>query len=182
MRPAKKTAFVLVCCFVLASCVLELVHVFRFGHFAPLGLHTDVTVRKADYGIPGISKVYAPRLSNFGIAPKTVMVCRVKEDWDSSSYVTEVANSIEKWDPNSKQWENIFGDRDKSFGCPHPTAKRLWPLQSVSGGEVAVAGYDIFAIGDRARFVVFQGKAIPTAPFLIDEHQTVSGVPFRVRQ
>jgi len=184
MRTAKKTAFVLVCFFVPACCVPELVHVTRFGHFAPLGLHADVIVRKADYGIPGISKVYEPRLSNFGIAPETVMVCRVKEDWDSASYVREVGNSIEKWDPKSKQWESIFGGRDKSFGCRHPTAERLWPLQSLSGGDVAVAGYDIFSIGDHARFVVFPGisKAIPTASFLIDEHQTVEGVPFRVRQ
>lgn len=183
MRTAKKTAFILVCFLVLACCAVELAHVFRFGHFAPLGLHADVTVRKADYGIPGISKVYEPRLSNFGVAAERVMVCRVKEDWDSPSYVTEVDNAIEKWDPKSNQWGNIFGDRDKSFGCPHPAAKRLWPLQSLSGGEVAVAGYDIFSIGDHARFVVFADnrKAIPTAPFSIDEHQTVEGVPFRVR-
>jgi hypothetical protein len=148
-----------------------------------LGLHADVTVRKADYGIPGISKVYEPRLSNFGITPKTVVVCRVQEDWDSASFVIEVDNSIEKWNPNSKQWENIFRGTDKSFGCPYPTAKRLWPLQSVSGGKVAAAGYDTFKIGDNARFVVFPGdrRAIPTAPFLIDEHQTAEGVPFRVR-
>ena len=184
MRPLKKTAIALACCFVLAFCSLELVHVFRFGHFVPLGLHADIIIRKADYGIPGISKVYEPRLSNFGVVPKTVMVCRVQEDWDSWSYVTRVANSIEKWDPISKQWQNIFGEKDKSFGCPHPTAKRLWPLQSVSGGDVAVAGYDVFTIGDHARFVVFPGdrNAIPTISFLIDEHQTVTGVPFRVRE
>lgn len=183
MRTAKKTAYILVCFLVLAWCALELVHVFRFGHFAPWDLHVDVIVRKADYGIPGISKVYEPRLSNFGIAPETVIVCRVKEDWDSPSYVMEVGNAIEKWDPKSKQWENILGDRDKSFGCPNPAAKKMWPLQSLSGGEVAVAGYDIFSIGDHARFVVFahDRKAIPTAPFLIDEHPTVAGVPFRVR-
>lgn len=183
MRTAKKAAFILVCFLVLACCAFELVHVFRFGHFAPLGLHADVRVRKVDYGIPGISKVYEPSLSNFGIAPETVMVCRVKEDWDSALYVIEVGNAIEKWDPKSKQWGNIFGHRGESFGCPDPTAKRLWPLQSLSGGEVAAAGYDIFSIGDHARFVVFadNGKAIPTAPFLIDEHTTVAGVPFRVR-
>lgn len=183
MRRAKKTVFILVCFLVLACFAVELVHVFRFGHFVPLGLHADVTVRKVDYGIPGISKVYEPRLSNFGIAPETVVVCRVREDWDSPSYVIEVDNAIEKWDPKSKQWGNIFRDKDKSFGCPQPAAKRLWPLQSLSGGQVAVAGYDIFSIGDQARFVVFADnrKWIPTAPFLIDEHTTAEGVPFRVR-
>lgn len=111
------------------------------------------------------------------------MVCRVQEDWDSPSYVLQVGNAIEKWDPKSKQWEYIFGDRDKSFRCPDPTAKRLRPLQSLRGEEVAVAGYDIFAIGDHARFVLFADdrKGIPTAPFLIDQHTTAEGVPFRAR-
>jgi hypothetical protein len=183
MGSIKKAAFVLVCFLVLSCCVLELIHVIRFGHFKPLGLHADVIVKKADYGIPGISKVYEPRLSNFGIAPEMVMVCKTREDWDSPSYVLQVGNSIEKWDPNSKRWKNIFRDTSKSFGCPNPTAKRLWPLQSVSGGKVAAAAYDIFEIGDHARFVVFarDDKAIPTAPFLIDEHKTLEGVPLRVR-
>jgi len=148
-----------------------------------LGLHADVITRKADYGIPGISKVYEPRLSNFGFASKTVAVCKVLEDWDSFYYVTEVSNSIEKWNPTSKRWVSIFGDSTVPSGCKQ-TTKRLWPLQSVSGGVVAVAGYDVFAIGDQARFVLFPGdhKPIPTGPILIDEHATVAGVPFRVRR
>ena len=185
MHTPKKTAFILVCFLILAYCVLELVHVFRFGHFAPMGLHADVTVTKADYGIPGNSKAYEAKLTNFGIAPETVTVCDFIDD--SMSHGTEVGNSIEKWDPNSKKWEDIFKDLDKSSWCrPSPlaivkaqvTTKKLWPLQSVSGGEVAVAGYDIFAIGDKARFVIFPGNrtAIPSTPIVIDEHQTVAGV------
>jgi hypothetical protein len=92
MRPIKKAAFVLVCLLVLTCCVLELMHAFRLGHFAALGLHADVTVRKADYSIPGISKVYEPRLSNFEFTPKTVVVCRVQEDWDSASLILVKAN------------------------------------------------------------------------------------------
>lgn len=139
MRKTKKVAFVLISSLLLAFAMLEIMHVFRFGHFAPLSLHADVIVRKEDYGIPGISKVYEPRLSNFGLAPETVMVCKVREDWDSMSYVIEVGNSIEKWDSNRMQWEDVFRDRGKSSVCLNPTTKRLWPLQSVSGGEVAVA-------------------------------------------
>src|ERR1700739_147859 len=139
MRLTKIAALVLVSFVVLACTMIEVGHVLRFGHFAPLGLHADVIVRKADYGIPGISKAYEPRLSNFGIAPETVMVCEVREDWDSMSYVTEVGNSIERWNPNSKKWEDIFKDIDKSSRCPHVSTKRLLPLQSISGGEVAVA-------------------------------------------
>ena len=122
MRPIKK-AFVLVCLLVLACCVLELMHAFRFGHFAPLGLHADVTVRKADYGIPGISKVYEPRLSNFGITPKTVLVCRVQEDWDSASFVMEVGNSIEKWDPNSKRRSGVRTSPAPPFFSIHVRAE-----------------------------------------------------------
>ena len=182
MRRIKKTALVLIGLVVLAYSTLEVGHLLRFGHLAPLGLHADVVTRKADYGIPGISKVYEPRLSNFGIAPKTVAVCKVLEDWDSFYYVTEISNSIEKWNPSSKTWESIFGDSTAPSGCNH-TATRLWPLQSVSGGEVAVAGYDVFAIGDQARFVLLPGnhKPIPAGPIVIDEHATVAGAPFRVR-
>ena len=182
MRRIKKTALVLIGLVALAYSTLEVGHLLRFGHLTPLGLHADVVIRKADYGIPGITKVYEPRLSNFGIAPKTVTVCKVLEDWDSFYYVTEISNATEKWNPSSKRWESIFGDSTVPSGCNHMT-KRLWPLQSVSGGEVAVAGYDVFAIGDQARFVLFPGnrKPIPTGPIVIDEHASVSGVPFRVR-
>jgi hypothetical protein len=183
MRIAKIAALVLVSFVVLACSMIEVGHVLRFGHFAPLGLHADVIVRKVDYGIPGISKAYEPRLSNFGIAPETVTVCEVREDWDSASYVMEVNTSIERWDPNSMKWEDIFRDIDKSSWCPHVTTKRLLPLQGISGGEVTAATYDAFAIGDAARFVVFPGnrKPVPTTPVLIDEHSTAPGVSLRVR-
>lgn len=183
MRLVKKAALVLLSFLLLACSTPEIGHVLRFGHFAPLGRHADVIVRKADYGIPGISRVYEPRLSNFGIAPETVIACEVREDWDSMSYVTEVPNSIEKWNSDLKKWADIFKDIDKFSSFIHIKTKKLWPLQSVYGGEVAMAGYDSFAVGDKARFVMFSGdhKAIPTTPILIDEHPTVAGIPFRVR-
>jgi hypothetical protein len=176
-------AFVLVCLLVVACSVPELWHLLRFGHLAPLGLHADVIVRKTDYGIPGISKTYEPQLTNFSVTPQTVTVCKVKDDWDSPSYVTRIGNSIEKWHSGPNKWEDIFSSIDKPHSCPgDATTKRLWPLQSVSGGEVAVAGYDIFAIGDKARFIVFlgDGRVLATSPIVIDEHQTVAG-DFRVR-
>jgi hypothetical protein len=183
MRQAKKAAIFLVSFLALGCSTLEVGHVLRFGHFMPLGLHADVIVRKVDYGIPGISKAYESKLSNFGIAPETVMVCEVREDWDSPEYVQEVSNSIEKWNPKAKKWEDIFRDIDKFSRCLHVTRKRLWPLESISGREVAAGAYETFEIGDKARFVVFPGnrEAIPTTPIVIDEHQTAPGVNFRVR-
>jgi hypothetical protein len=47
---------------------------FRFGHFFPLDLHADAVVSKADYGIPGISRAYNAKVTNFGITPVKVKV------------------------------------------------------------------------------------------------------------
>jgi hypothetical protein len=174
----------------LTYCLHEAGHFFRFGHFFPLGLHADVVVSKADYGIPGISKVYEAKLTNFGITLVKVTVCDFIDD--AMMHGTEVGISIEKWSPLEKRWEDIFKDVGRSSWChPFPlgiveaqvTTKKLWPFQSTSGGQGAIAGYDAFAIGDRARFVIFSGNrlAIPTAAFSIDEQRTVAGVPYRVR-
>jgi len=38
--------------------LVEMAHLVRFGHFFSFGLHADVLVRKADYGITGITKAY----------------------------------------------------------------------------------------------------------------------------
>src|SRR5580693_4632117 len=140
----------------LTYCLLEGGHFFRFGHFFPFGLHADAIVRNADYGIPGISKVYEARLANFGITPVKVTVCDFIDD--AMTHGTEVDASIEKWSLPAKRWEDIFKDAGQSSWChPFPlgiveaqvTTKKLWPLQSILGGEVAIAAYDVFAIGDR---------------------------------
>ena len=190
MHIAKIAALVLVSFVVLTCIMIEVGHVLRFRHFAPFGLHADVVVRKADYGIPGISKVYEAKLTNVSIIPVKITVCDFVDD--AMERGTTIRTSIERWDPITKKWQNIFKDLDESSWCqPYPlgiveatvTTKKLLLLQSISGGEGAVAAYDIFAVGDRARFVVFpsNGLAISTAAISIDEHQTVPNVPYRVR-
>ncbi|HKW60942.1 MAG TPA: hypothetical protein VJN89_00230 [Candidatus Acidoferrum sp.] len=190
MGPLRKIGTLIVSILVSAFFLLELVHLIRFGHFLPPGLHADVLVRKADYGIPGISKTYQATLTNFGITPVRITVCDFIDD--AMAHGIEVSYTLEKWDPLAKRWVDLFSDADKSSWCqPYPTgivdghviSKKLWPGQSISGSEGAIAAYDVFAIGDKARFVVFarNGLAFRTASFSIDEHQTHPGVPYRVR-
>lgn len=174
---------------ILVVSFLELGHLIRFGHFPPFGLHADVMVRKADYGIAGITKAYEAKLTNYGIMPARVEVCDFIDD--AMSHGTQVGYSIEKWDVSARKWESMI-ESDKSAFCrPYPLGmiethviiKRLWPGQSISTGEEATAAREVFAIGDKARFVVFAGEesAFPTAVFSIDEHPTRPDVPYRVR-
>lgn len=174
---------------VLPVSLLELGHLVRFGHLPPLGLHADVLVRKADYGIDGITKAYEAKLTNYGITPTWITACDFIDD--AMSHGTIVSSTVEKWDPSARKWESIFKSDNSAFCHPyalgmietHVMTKRLWPGQSISTGEEATAARDIFAIGDKARFVVFavEGLTFSTAPFSIDEHPIMPDVPYRVR-
>jgi hypothetical protein len=169
--------------------LLQLGHLIRFGHFFPFGLHADVTVRKVDYGIEGVTKAYEARLTNYGITPAKAIACDFIDD--TMSYGTLVGSQVQKWDPSANKWEDAFKAEKSSFCRPYPLGmiethvitKRLWFLQSISAGEEATAARDIFAIGDKARFLVFAAddNALPTVAFSIDEHPITSGVPYRVR-
>lgn len=180
MRLEGKLGILLVSILGLAFAFGEIRHWRAFGHVAPLGLHADVVVRKADYGIPGISKTYEARLTNFGIAPVKITVCDFIGD--DMSHGRLIASRLEKWDPAAKQWRSVFMTGD-TFSC-HPSplgmmeanvvSKELWPGQSVSAGEGAYAVFDGIAIGDKVRFVMLpgNGRAISTGAFSIDEHRT----------
>jgi hypothetical protein len=169
--------------------LLELDHLVRFGHFSPFGLHADVVMRRRDYGIDGITKTYEAKLTNYGFTPRTITACDFIDD--TLSHGTEVGYTVEKWNASTSKWENIFKIETSAFCVPYPlgivkghvVTKRLWPGQSISAGEEATAARDIFAIGDRARFVVLadKGFAIPTAEFAIDEHRKIPDVPYSVR-
>ena len=156
--------------------LIELGHLVHFGHLTPFGLHADVVIRKDNYGIQGITKTYEAKLTNFGLMPARVTACEFVSD--TLSLVTQVGSIVEKWDTSTSKWENIFKSESSPStlpSCPHVITKRLWPGQSISGSEGAIAAYDAFAIGDRARFVVFvrKGVAFPTAAFSIDEHRII---------
>lgn len=121
-----------------------------------------MVVRKADYGIPGITKVYEARLTNYGILPRRITVCDFIDD--AMSHGTLVGSTIEKWDASGRRWESVFHSDKSTFCQPYPLGmiethiilKRLWPSQSISGGEEATAARDVFAIGDKARFILFR--------------------------
>jgi hypothetical protein len=155
---------------ILGVSVIELDHLVHFGHFIFFGLHADVVIRKADFGIPGITKTYEAKLTNFGFTPARVRACEFISD--TLSLETQPFYLAEKWNTSTSKWENIFKS-DELPACSHVIAKRLWLLQSISSGEWAIAAKDTFQIGDRARFVVFadKGLAFPTAAFSIDEHR-----------
>jgi|HubBroStandDraft_6_1064221.scaffolds.fasta_scaffold05836_3 hypothetical protein len=190
MPRLKRISVIAAALLILPFSLAELCHLLRFGHFFPFGMHADVVVRKADYGIEGITKTYEAKLTNYGFVPISITVFNFIDDAFTNG--TEVGYTVEKWDPLEKKWGNIFNDADKSSWChPYPlgivqgriVTKRLWPGQSVFGSEEATAASDGFAVGDRARFLICarNGLIFPTPSFPIDEHRTNSDVPSRVR-
>jgi cupin domain len=80
MRNPLKLAITAAAILILGISLHELYHLTRYGHLAPFGLHSDVVVRKSDIGIPGISKLYEARLTNYGIAPVKVTACDFLSD------------------------------------------------------------------------------------------------------
>jgi hypothetical protein len=189
MKLLGKIGVLFVSIVVFAWLLVELEHWRRFGHFAPLGLHADVLVRKADYGIPGISNAYVARLTNFGIVPVRMTVCDFQSD--DSSHGTLVGSRLEKWDSAGKVWRSVYRAGDASSCHPYPlgmvethvVSRELWPGHSVSAGEGAYAAFDGLAIGDKVRFVILpgSGRAISTAAFSIDEHPTRVNQPRQSR-
>jgi hypothetical protein len=193
MRNPRKLAMIAAALLIVGISLHERYHLTRYGHLAPFGLHSDFVVRKSDIGIPGISKLYEARLTNYGIAPVKVTACDFLSD--ASEHGTMVAFLVERWNPRSRGWETVVAYDSPSSCGPSPLAiaqahlisKRLWPGQSISTGDEATAARDAFAIGDKARFVVLDDytgshrAAFPTAAFAIDEHPTNYDVPSRLR-
>lgn len=188
MARARKFTLLAAVLFTLVVSTPQLLHLLRFGHLCGFGLHADVVVRHADYGIDGITKVYEGKLTNYGIIPAKVTVCDFVDD--TMSHGSVIGYAVEKWDGSAARWESIVKIDQSTFCHPYPlgmvethiVVKRLWPGQTFSTGEEATAARDAFAVGDTARFVILagQGLAFPTPAFSIDEHSK-SGVPYRVR-
>jgi hypothetical protein len=189
MTRLRRIGLVTVALVILPIGLLQLGHLARFGHFFPYGLHADVMVRRADYGIDGITKAYEAKLTNYGITPANVIACDFIDD--AGGHGTLVGSKVQKFDPSTKNWEDVFKTEKSEFCRPYPLGmietqiitKRLWPGQSISGGEEATAVRDVFSIGDKARIVAFarDGLTFHTAAFSIDEHPSRPGVPYRVR-
>jgi len=151
----------------------------RFGTYTH-ALRATAIVRKADIGIPGISRMYSARLSNAGILPVRVTACDFVDDASHSG--TMVAYTVQRWDQPSKAWVNVGEWGADSFCKPYPLGimratvveRWIWPGKSLSTGEEATGARGLHR-GDTARFVIFTGRAgqykeaVPTPGFTIDE-------------
>jgi hypothetical protein len=76
MSRVQKAAFVIVALWFPGIFLHELLPFHQHGHFAPLGLHADVTVATSNdvLGVEGTAKIYRARLTNYVLLPTTVLV------------------------------------------------------------------------------------------------------------
>ena len=163
----------------------ELVHLFRFGHFVPLGMHVEVVVTTSNdlLGVEGTGKIYNASLSNYGILPAAVTVCDYL-DW-TSRHQTMVNYIVERRTPQIGSWQYVrewdgYGSRlfcRPSFEITetHRVRRRLWPGQTYRLGEGVPAQWGGFHVGDEGRFTVFLDADN-------DKKRTISSAIFRVDQ
>ncbi len=158
-------------------------------------LHADYEIEKGDIGISGISKMYDARLRNRSLLPVHVQVCSFVTDANAPG--TQVAFSVQKWDPRKEAWATVADSTGAGSCRPYPLgwagaylkAEWLWPGQSVSMGEEATAALG-FHKGDSARFVSFSGYigageklpiAFSTDAFRIGEEMIPQEQALRIR-
>jgi len=165
--------------------VMEFRHRAAFGHFVPLALHADVSVTKADIGIPGITKLYAAHVTNFGIFPRRVERCEFITD--AFAHGVSVGYRLQQWDKSSRHWKTVL-DTAARFCRPYPlgivqaqlTSKLLWPGQTLSTSEEATGARGDLK-GEIMRFVVAANSLdLPTDSFTIDEQVQKASVGYRV--
>ena len=164
--------------------VLENTHHHQYGHYFGYGPHVDVVSEDSYIGIPGQTKLYSARLTNYRVWPLKLTCCDFISDTLTPG--TEYPYAVQRWDSKSESWLTIMEANEENFCHPYPlgqaethsNSKLLWP-----GGSVAVMGYeatgarDPFRKGDLARFVVFRRigehpdwtTAMPSLPFVIED-------------
>ena len=174
---------------------VELVHRYNYGRFVRYGLHVDVTARDADIGIPGITKMYSARLSNFGLLPVKLDACYYLTDAFSSG--TAYPYVVQRWDAATRSWQTVADTRGDDFCKPaplsrinaEPAQRLLLPGDSVEVMEgEATAAQEPFRRGDLARFAVFRNnrrdvgvsEAVASEPFEILEQVEGEKVNYRV--
>ena len=184
MTRIQEAAPVFVALFFLGLFPHELRHFHQHGHFAPLGLHADVTVTTSNdvLGVEGTAKIYRARLTNYGLLSTTVLVCSERV---AGAPTTEVNYIVERWDHRSGDWRVVpewdFGGF-RLFCLPifevteqHVAPLRLWHGQSIRVGEGIPAQLGGFHVGDDGRFTIFlnangdKSSAISTRAFRVDQ-------------
>ncbi len=174
----------LVILFSLSIICIELIHHYNFGHFASYGLHVDSLNEDANIGIPGQTKMYWARVTNFSFLPVKITGC----DYITDAMMpgSEIPYAVQRWNASSKTWETIVPISKEGFCTPVPlstTETKLvsnWLLPTLSmrimDGEATGARVP-FRKGDMARFVIFTRiengidwqNAIPSVPFHIQD-------------
>jgi hypothetical protein len=186
VRRFKIVAFVLAVVVIVLIGLMEIRHRGTFGHFVPLGLHADVSVAKADLGIPGISKVYDAHVTNFGIFPRRIERCEFLTD--AFGHGVSIGYRVQHFDRSAGQWQTVV-DVASVYCQPYPlgivearlTSKLLWPGQTLSTGAEATGARGNLK-GETMRFIVVaNGHELPTASFIIDEQVERAGASYRVR-
>jgi hypothetical protein len=172
----------ILCLFVIR---FEWNHHRTYGHFVSYGLHVDPLNRDADIGIPGQTKMYWARLSNYSLRSVTLPACDFVTDTLSPG--TEYPYAVQRFDTSSNTWNTVMDESGEWFCRPvplstvetHLVSKKLAPGGSVDVMEGEATGArDPFHQGDLARFVVFTKldksgdwtSAIPSVPFRIEDN------------
>jgi hypothetical protein len=164
--------------------VVELRHRVLLGHFTPLALHADVTVSNGDIGIPGITKLYAAHITNFGVFPRRIERCEFLTDAFAPG--VSVGYHVQQLDVASGSWHTAM-DSASEYCRPYPlgiikarlTSKLLWPGQTLSTGQEATGARGNLK-GQTVRFaVVVNGREFPTSSFVIDEQVEGANVNYR---
>ena len=175
---------------------IEYLHHKEFGHFVTYGIHVDALNRDADIGIPGQTKMYWPRLSNYTLWPVKLAACDYVTD--ALAHGTQYPYAVQRWNASSSNWDTIVEINGENYCDAYPlgliktdlVSKRLWPGMSVDvmDGE-ATGARDSFQKNDKARFVIFTTSskqyawktAIPSAAFVIQDQVMRRDGPNRVR-
>ena len=77
MRKAQKITIDLGSLWLLGGLLVEVNHLYRYDHLAPLRLHVDVLATTSDQipGVKGTAKIHRARLTNFGVFPTAIVAC-----------------------------------------------------------------------------------------------------------
>lgn len=163
---------------------IEFSHRYSYGHFVPYGLHLDVVSENVNIGIPGQTKMYHAKLSNFTLWPATLTACNFITD--AMQPGTAYPYAVQRWDTSTNSWQTVVEVSRESFCQPYPlgkietqvVSKLLWPSMAVDVMEGEATGArEPFRKGDLARFVVFRRMdkqadwqtAIPSPAFTIED-------------
>ncbi len=174
----------------------ESIHLRRYGHFAPLGLHVDVVVTTSNeiIGVEGTGKIYEARLTNYGISPAAIIGCDYVDY--ASTRQTMLNYIVERRPADSSRWEFVpewddFGSRlfcHDAFEVTvtHRARHWLWPGQAMLLGGGIPAQMGGFRIGDDGRFTLFVSadgnglNSLSSRPFRVDQEPPRRGVKSRL--